>query len=274
MEMHQYSAPVQGGDPYLIDQIVNQIKSQGTFDQWRRECLADVDTKPAYQNLTLRVDNAVASFLGKQRWRPELVKNQVRENLRKHILELGFIEKGVDRIVEQVVQPKIGPLFRPAVESAIYSFLGIQKPQKPIEVSDNQEEDEMMETREFIERPFTDVRKVFKPMPVSIPLHPEDDTPPPGDDGFELDAITPSPEGYSKASERRKSCGAEDLPDDVSDVSMEDVSSSRVVGPKTPTTEMDLEPLERICSPISQSSSNGQSGSGKKATSKGQPSLK
>lgn len=65
------------GDSGLVDRVVNQIKSRGTFDQWRRECLADVDTKPAYQNLTSRVDNAVAAFLSKQRWRPELVRNQV-----------------------------------------------------------------------------------------------------------------------------------------------------------------------------------------------------
>ena len=57
--------PISSGDPHLIEQIVNQIKSQGTFDQWRRDCLSDVDTKPAYQNLTVRVDNAVASFLSK-----------------------------------------------------------------------------------------------------------------------------------------------------------------------------------------------------------------
>ncbi|EFX84815.1 hypothetical protein DAPPUDRAFT_46501, partial [Daphnia pulex] len=113
-------------DPKFVDQIVNQIKSQGTFDQWRRECLADVDTKPAYQNLTFRVDSAVAAFLGKQRWRPDMAKNQVRENLRKHILELGLIDKGVDRIVQQVVQPKVLPVFHPAVENAIYNFLGIQ----------------------------------------------------------------------------------------------------------------------------------------------------
>ena len=150
--------PIQ--DPKFIDQIVNQIKSQGTFDQWRRECLADVDTKPAYQNLTSRVDNAVASFLNKQRWRPDMVKNQVRENLRKHILELGFIEKGVDRIVEQVVQPKILPLFHPAVESAIYKYLGIENPKEKKENSPNS-----------FNMLSNSPKKSFRPMPVSVCCH-------------------------------------------------------------------------------------------------------
>nr|CAG4642716.1 EOG090X0B7I [Evadne anonyx] len=184
-------------DPKFIDQIVNQIKSQGTFDQWRRECLADVDTKPAYQNLTSRVDNAVASFLNKQRWRPDMVKNQVRENLRRNILELGFIEKGVDRIVEQVVQPKILPLFNPAVESSIYKFLGINNPKH---------EKEETETENVNTLP----KKVFRPMPVSVPIHTEDGTPPPGEE-FDLEAITPSPETFPKL---KKAASAEDLADE------------------------------------------------------------
>ena len=179
--------PISSGDPHLIEQIVNQIKSQGTFDQWRRDCLSDVDTKPAYQNLTVRVDNAVASFLSKQYWRPDMIKNQVRENLRKNILELGFIEKGVDRIVEQVVQPKVLPLFRPAVESVIFSFLGIKKVE-PCPKTEDVKEDEAFEMQ-------NEMKKAFKPMPVSFPSQREDDTPPPGDDGFELEAITPSPDG-------------------------------------------------------------------------------
>ena len=213
-------------DPKFIDQIVNQIKSQGTFDQWRRECLADVDTKPAYQNLTFRVDSAVAAFLGKQRWRPDMVKNQVRENLRKHILELGLIDKGVDRIVQQVVQPKVLPIFHPEVENAIYNFLGIENPRarngtQPTETSTT-----------------VSPRKAFRPMPVSVPCRDKEDcTPPPGEE-FDLEAITPSSESRCGSSLKR------DLADEMSDVSMEDSRPPPEAG------------LERICSPISPQSSS------------------
>lgn len=31
--------------PRLVDHIVGEVKSQGIFDQFRKECIADVDTK-------------------------------------------------------------------------------------------------------------------------------------------------------------------------------------------------------------------------------------
>lgn len=75
------------GDSRLIDQIVYELKSQGIFDQFRKECIADVDTKPAYQNLRQRVEGSVTGFLKKQMWRPDMNKNHVREMLRKNIHE-------------------------------------------------------------------------------------------------------------------------------------------------------------------------------------------
>lgn len=71
----------------LIDSIVCEVKSQGVFDQFRRECMADVDTKPAYQNLRQRVESSVSNFLNEQEWKPELNKNQLRERLRRNITE-------------------------------------------------------------------------------------------------------------------------------------------------------------------------------------------
>nr|CAG4652074.1 EOG090X0B7I [Triops cancriformis] len=129
------------GDHRLIDIIVNQLKSQGIFDQWRKDCLSDVDTKPAYQNLHQRVERSVSNFLSKQVWKPSLVKNQVRDNLRKHILDLGMIEKGVERIVEQVVNPKVVPTFRPTIEDMVYNFLGMEKPARKPEPPKVEEKD-------------------------------------------------------------------------------------------------------------------------------------
>ncbi|XP_049777843.1 biorientation of chromosomes in cell division protein 1-like 1 [Schistocerca cancellata] len=118
------------GDPRLVDKIVGQLKSQGIFDRFRKECIADVDTKPAYQNLHQRVETSVSAFLAQQEWKSDLNKNQVRDSLRKHIHESGFLDIGVERIVDQVVNPKIMPVFLPQIEDVVYSCLGIEKPKK------------------------------------------------------------------------------------------------------------------------------------------------
>lgn len=116
------------GDPRLVDHIVGEVKSQGIFDQFRKECIADVDTKPAYQNLRTRVEGSVNSFLDKQPWKPDLNKNQLRETLRKHIHEAPYLDAGVERIVDQVVNPKVYSVFMSQIEDVVYKFLGIERP--------------------------------------------------------------------------------------------------------------------------------------------------
>ncbi|XP_063191355.1 biorientation of chromosomes in cell division protein 1-like 1 [Chroicocephalus ridibundus] len=118
-------AAVGGGaaEPELVSMIVNHLKSQGLFDQFRRDCLADVDTKPAYQNLRQRVDNFVSNHLATHTWSPHLNKNQLRNNIRQQVLKSGMLESGIDRIISQVVDPKINHTFRPQVEKAVHEFL-------------------------------------------------------------------------------------------------------------------------------------------------------
>uniref|UniRef100_A0A8C3A6G4 BOD1/SHG1 domain-containing protein n=1 Tax=Cyclopterus lumpus TaxID=8103 RepID=A0A8C3A6G4_CYCLU len=111
------------GDPQLVSMIVSHLKTQGLFDQFRRDCLADVDTKPAYLNLKQRVDNFVSNHLSNHTWSPHLNKNQLRNNIRQLVLQSGMLEQGVDRIVAQVVDPKVNHLFRPQVERVVREFL-------------------------------------------------------------------------------------------------------------------------------------------------------
>ncbi|XP_053684287.1 biorientation of chromosomes in cell division protein 1-like 1 [Sabethes cyaneus] len=120
-------------DPSFIDAIVHEVKSKGHFDQFRKECLADVDTKPAYQNLRQRVETSVSKFLSQQNWTADIRhKNQLREKLRKNIIDSGFLETGVERIVDQVVNPKISTVFHPKVEEIVYNYLGIEKPKPTV----------------------------------------------------------------------------------------------------------------------------------------------
>jgi len=117
-------------DPQLEEKLVNELKAQGVFDQFRKDCLSDVDTKPAYQNLRVRVDRSVSSYLSKTTWRPTLNKNQLRNQLRKYIQDMSGVEAGVDRIVDQIVNPKLNTSFMPEVENVIYKYFGTSKPEE------------------------------------------------------------------------------------------------------------------------------------------------
>jgi len=84
--------------------------------------------QPAYQNLRTRVEGSVNSFLSKQVWKPDLNKNQLRETLRKHIHDAPYLDAGVERIVDQVVNPKVYSVFMSQIEDVVYKFLGMERP--------------------------------------------------------------------------------------------------------------------------------------------------
>ncbi|CAH2299832.1 Hypothetical predicted protein [Pelobates cultripes] len=137
------------GDPKLVSQIVSHLKSQGLFDQFRRDCLADVDTKPAYQNLRQRVDNFVTNHLASHTWSPHLNKNQLRNNIRQQVLKSGMLESGIDRIISQVVDPKINHTFRPQVEKVVQEFLASLNSKEEVKVTLDQHE-ERSESSTFV----------------------------------------------------------------------------------------------------------------------------
>ncbi|KAK7070237.1 hypothetical protein SK128_021504 [Halocaridina rubra] len=175
------------GDPRLVEAIVGQLKSKGIFDQFRKECLADVDTKPAFQNLRLRVEGQVNKFLEKKIWKNDMNKNQLRDGVRKHVNSLGILDSGIDAIITQVVNPKIKPLILPFVEDTVYAFLQIDKPKRgrkeseleinplpPRESEDDKEKPQVEEKKIKVEE-HQETKPALLPMETDVISSEEDD---------------------------------------------------------------------------------------------------
>uniref|UniRef100_A0A224Z977 U4/u6 associated splicing factor prp4 n=1 Tax=Rhipicephalus zambeziensis TaxID=60191 RepID=A0A224Z977_9ACAR len=113
------------GDPKLTASIVSHLKSRGLFDKLRRDCLGDVDTKPAYLNLKQRIEGYITKFLSTQTWTPDMNKNHVRDMMRREINESGMLSAGMDHLVDQIVNPKIYHVFTPEVENGVRQYLGL-----------------------------------------------------------------------------------------------------------------------------------------------------
>ncbi|XP_076812866.1 uncharacterized protein LOC143459542 isoform X1 [Clavelina lepadiformis] len=105
--------------PELIEGIVQKLKTNGMFDEMRRDCLADIDTKPAFQNLKQRVENFVNTLLSGQTWTPLLNKNQLRSKVRTSVMQSGMLTTGVEHILHQVVDAKMYTEFLPKISDFI-----------------------------------------------------------------------------------------------------------------------------------------------------------
>ncbi|KAK4294256.1 hypothetical protein Pmani_033111 [Petrolisthes manimaculis] len=160
------------GDPRLVEAIVGQLKSKGIFDQFRKECLADVDTKPAFQNLRQRVEGHVNKFLETKTWKNDMNKNQLRDGVRKHVNSLGILDSGIDAIITQVVNPKIKPLILPYVEDTVYAFLQIDKPKREKQDSIKEPQEEQIHYQ-IPETP--EVKPDLLPMETDVISSEEDD---------------------------------------------------------------------------------------------------
>ncbi|XP_050436928.1 biorientation of chromosomes in cell division protein 1-like 1 [Adelges cooleyi] len=115
--------------------LLETLKANGTFDEFRRDCVSNIDAKPTFQNWKQRIESNINKFLSKINYTPELNKNSIRERLRKHLFdgrESREIEDGADRILTQVFASRTLNVFETKIENAVNEYLGI-KNEKTIE---------------------------------------------------------------------------------------------------------------------------------------------
>nr|XP_019596412.1 PREDICTED: biorientation of chromosomes in cell division protein 1-like 1 [Rhinolophus sinicus] len=118
------------GIAYLPSSVLRFLKTEVPLRPPMQSNARAAEMTPAYQNLRQRVDNFVANHLATHTWSPHLNKNQLRNNIRQQVLKSGMLESGIDRIISQVVDPKINHTFRPQVEKAVHEFLATLNPKE------------------------------------------------------------------------------------------------------------------------------------------------
>ena len=71
--------------------VVKQLKANGSFDQFRKDCIAEIIAQPDYQELTKHVEEFVFKFLREQK-QLNNQKSLIRDNLRRSLNEYFFIK--------------------------------------------------------------------------------------------------------------------------------------------------------------------------------------
>ena len=110
------------------NEIVETLKSNGTFDRLRRQLISEVDTKPAFKNLLGTVERRTSEWLDKLEWPPGKSKAEIREALRTELLgsqnEPSSLSDGIERSLEQVLnKTNVEHLLAPAIEQAVADVL-------------------------------------------------------------------------------------------------------------------------------------------------------
>ncbi|ODM98398.1 Biorientation of chromosomes in cell division protein 1 [Orchesella cincta] len=111
----------------LIETCISNFKIGGDYDRIRKECLLDIDTKPAFLNVKTKVEDITSQFLSSLRFLPNMDKSKVRENLKQTIALSNGFQSGVETLVNQILMPKVSSIIRPMVEEEIYRCLNIER---------------------------------------------------------------------------------------------------------------------------------------------------
>ncbi|XP_050435969.1 biorientation of chromosomes in cell division protein 1-like 1 isoform X2 [Adelges cooleyi] len=112
----------------IVCTILELLKSNGTFDELRRDCVSEIITKKRFQTLARLTETIAAKYLSTLKYTPELNKNTIREELKQYMFE-GYesheISNESNKILNQVFETSVVRNFETKIKFIVNECLGI-----------------------------------------------------------------------------------------------------------------------------------------------------
>uniref|UniRef100_A0A914XJ37 BOD1/SHG1 domain-containing protein n=1 Tax=Plectus sambesii TaxID=2011161 RepID=A0A914XJ37_9BILA len=130
--------------------IVDQIKRQGVFDDFRKGCLSELEDNQQYKELIARVESFVNGFLANiNPDDPHTNKHRVREQLRSKLTSQDFFHRSINSIIQQLInRPKVDSDLVPQVELATYRHFGLKPPDRLVGTNEVEEAQKAVESQD------------------------------------------------------------------------------------------------------------------------------
>ncbi|KAL5471154.1 hypothetical protein EMCRGX_G029239 [Ephydatia muelleri] len=114
------------------DTVLNKLKSDGTFDQFRKSCLSALESEPSFTAQGEHIANLSRRYLQNFNWRDSVTKNDARSRLKNYILGVMAGRSGqnvgipLESLVGKVLEAKTKELLPKIVE--IIDTLTVKSP--------------------------------------------------------------------------------------------------------------------------------------------------
>lgn len=99
--------------------IIKSLKVNGSFDQFRKECFSEILAQSSYQTLKKNVEDYVHKYLNDIKPNANTKKQILRDNIRRNLTESHFMNDGINRIIEELVEPKLEKTFIDKIDDLV-----------------------------------------------------------------------------------------------------------------------------------------------------------
>ncbi|RDD38614.1 Biorientation of chromosomes in cell division protein 1-like 1 [Trichoplax sp. H2] len=115
----------------IVTKITAFVKSEGVFDQFRRDCNGDITQMDKYRQLEHFVQEYVNDWLLNERWTESSNKNKHRNDLRQQVDRSNKVKATLDSIISLNLRSRIEN-FRSRIEDVVRDYINKEEERKKL----------------------------------------------------------------------------------------------------------------------------------------------